>query len=285
MKKRIAIPYSLLIAATLIALFFMFRTADLKNRLDKSTEQEVKISKDISDYESLLTIDSMLIHGNYDSALDSYKTTMETKEMGNRTVQLRIALAERFIALNTGAGNGNELDAMRDTMDRKPSATLRELNAYDSLVFILEKKQVQLNGLRRQLQQGSYGEYLNFKSKKNTQMHYVGEVTNNMANGNGIALLDTGSRYEGEWKDNARHGEGKFYWADGEYYIGSYSNDKRNGLGTYFWPNGEKYVGHWADDKRNGSGIFYGSDGNVVTKGLWKNDKLKEERTGKTSNK
>lgn len=282
MKKRIAIPYSLLFAATLVAVFFMFKTTGLKNRLNKSAEEEAKIRKSIFEYESLFAIDSMLVKGDYKGVLDSYKGDRSTIEMVNNGVQLRIALAERFITLKSGIPNGNGNDTKLDTTQRKPSATLKELNMYDSLNFIVEKKQVQINGLRRQLEQKSYGEYLNFKSKKNSQMHYVGQVTNSMANGIGIALLDTGSRYEGEWKNNARHGEGKFYWADGEYYIGSYTNDKRSGMGTYYWPNGEKYVGQWADDKRNGAGTFYGADGKVITKGVWKNDKLNEERVVKT---
>ena len=193
-----------------------------------------------------------------------------------------MALAKTFAELKASASKDNVPNDMRDSTKMETLTSARELNSYDSLNFIIEKKQVQLNALRAQLERKSFGEYLRFKSKKNNQMHYVGQVKNKKANGIGIALLDTGSRYEGEWKDNERHGQGTFYWADGERYEGSYSNDKRSGLGTYYWPNGEKYVGQWAEDKRNGAGTFYGSDGEVVTKGIWKNDKLKEQRDDKS---
>ena len=136
-----------------------------------------------------------------------------------------------------------------------------QIEQKDSLNFALEKANIQLRNLRSQLKERSFGEYLTFKSKKGNQMHYVGKVNNGMANGYGMALLDTGSRYEGEWKNNQRHGEGSFYWSDGDYYVGHYENAERNGFGTYYFHNGEKYVGDWKDDKRNGDGNFYGKDG------------------------
>jgi hypothetical protein len=281
MKKRIAIPYSLLIVATCVAVYFMFRSTGLEHQLEKRRDELGNVQNELADYEKLLQIDSVLISGDVDSALSAYSQSLELNK-NNRSLELRIALAKKFSELkskNTIA----KVDTIKNAMNSlEILANSRTLNRYDSLSFVLEKKQVQLNALRRQLEQKSFGEYLQFKSKKNNQLHYVGQVKNKKANGIGIALLDTGSRYEGEWKDNERHGEGKFYWPDGEHYEGSYFNDKRTGLGTYYWPNGEKYVGQWADDKRNGAGTFYGSDGEVVTKGIWKNDKLKEQREDKS---
>lgn len=277
MKKRIAIPYSLLVVATVVAVFFMFRSTSYEQELAKRNTELDSIQEEIKENERLLAIDSVLVSGDFDSAMGLYSQSLETNK-GNRSLELRMALARTFSKLKATAIKNSLPNASRDSIKMETFTSARELNSYDSLNFIIEKKQVQLNALRRQLEQKSFGEYLQFKSKKNNRLHYVGQVRKGKANGMGIALLDTGSRYEGEWKDNERHGQGTFFWPDGERYEGNYSNDKRSGLGTYYWPNGEKYVGQWADDKRNGAGIFYASDGEVVTKGIWKNDKLKEQR-------
>src|SRR6056297_153372 len=277
MKKRIAIPYSLLVIATVIALLFMLRNTSLQRELAIQKSKLDSIQNEINHHEGLLVIDSVLVSGDVDGAIGLYSQSLETNK-GNRSVELRMALAKTFSELKANANSPNRDSYPQDSTKTENLFSGEELNRYDSLNFILEKKQVKLNAMRRQLEQKSFGEYLRFKSKKNNQLHYVGQVKNKKANGIGIALFDTGSRYEGEWKNNERHGEGKFYWPDGEYYKGDYTNDKRSGLGTYYWPNGEKYVGQWADDKRNGAGTFYGADGEVVTKGIWKNDKLKERR-------
>ena len=149
----------------------------------------------------------------------------------------------------------------------------------DSVLFVLKKSRMKIQNLQRQLEQKAAGEYLTFQSSKGSKVHYVGQVKNNKAHGEGLALLETGSRYEGDWKENQRHGEGAFYWPDGEYYIGEYKNDKREGRGTYYWPNGEKYVGEWADDKRNGKGSFYNEEGEIITSGIWQNDELVQENS------
>lgn len=253
----------------------------MERKLAKQKSELDGIQKEINQYENLLSIDSVLVSGDVDGALGLYSQSLESNR-GNRSVELRMALAKTLSKLKEDASSTFPESYPKDSTKAEKVRSFRELNSYDSLNFIIEKKQVQLNAIRRQLEQKSFGEYLQFKSKKNNRLHYVGQVRNGKANGKGIALLDTGSRYEGEWKDNERHGQGTFYWPDGERYEGNYSTDKRAGLGTYYWPNGEKYVGQWADDKRNGAGTFYASDGEVVTKGIWKNDKLKEQRDEKS---
>ena len=147
----------------------------------------------------------------------------------------------------------------------------------DSLILALQAAQSKINSLQNRSRPSSSNGYLKFKTSKGTQLHYVGRVKDQKANGFGIALLETGSRYEGNWKDNMRHGRGKFYWSDGQHYEGSYKNDKRHGTGTYFWENGEKYVGEWEDDQRNGQGKFYNKKGKLKANGIWEKDKLAKE--------
>ncbi len=274
MKKRIAIPYLLLAATTIVCLFFMFRAQGYQHQLQKEQVENKKLEHTLSDYEVVTRIDSMLVEGNYAGALDSYNESLSQLADAKEIVPLHIAIAEKMLRLNKEEKPTDTSDAIaKDTTQLLAMASPMEIRKYDSINFALEKTKVQLHSLRKQLQRNSTGQYLTFKSKKGNRMHYVGRVRNGQANGVGIAILDTGSRYEGEWIANQRHGQGAFYWKDGEYYVGNYENDKRNGLGTYYWPNEEKYVGHWKDDKRNGKGTFYSKEGKEIT-GIWKEDKL-----------
>lgn len=277
MEKKKIVVYSLLAITSVLALFFIFKTHGIKNQLEDAARTKASLEKEVNDFNQLLSIDSSLVAGNYGSAIRDYTALLEKNgEVDSIGIGLRIQLARRLAGARQQVNAQNEAAEEIDSLQAKVAGTAEEIRQYDAVSFELEKARVQLARMKGQLQERSFGEYLTFKSKKGNQMHYVGQVKNNQANGFGVALLDTGSRYEGDWKDNQRHGEGTFYWPDGEYYIGSYSDDKRNGLGTYYWPNGEKYTGQWQDDKRNGQGTFYGTDGEVVTRGLWKNDKLVE---------
>lgn len=276
MKKRIIIPYILFGAMFIIALGLFLKTTNLQGDLHQLDARQTDLAKTVTTYEDLASKDSILLSGNYNIALQEYEKI--ARELGDDSmgVRLRIALAEKIKTYSEERTGLLEDTIERDSLNSDQLTSTSEIRRYDSLSFAHEKTKIQLSRLRKQLQEKSFGEYITFKSKKGNQMHYVGRVSKNKANGFGIALLDTGSRYEGEWLNNERHGQGTFYWPDGEYYVGSYSHAKRNGLGTYYWPNGEKYVGFWKDDKRNGQGDFYAADGSILTSGVWKNDKLVE---------
>jgi len=276
MNKRIAIPYSLLIIATSIAVFFMFKTNGLQRQLNQLENARVQLNDLNAQQEELLHIDSMLVAGKYNEAIASYSNSQQRITDGNTIVPLRIALAQKMQQLKTENDTPLTKETEEiDSLNTKPGSP-REIRRFDSISFALKKTKVQLKAIQVQLRKKSFGEYLTFKSKKGNIMHYVGQVKNGMANGTGIALLDTGSRYEGQWLANKRHGEGIFYWSDGERYEGTFKEDTRSGLGTYHWPNGDKYTGQWKEDKRNGQGSFFGKDGKVF-KGIWKNDKLVEQ--------
>ncbi|UII76302.1 hypothetical protein LV716_00470 [Flagellimonas sp. HMM57] len=287
MNKAKNIGMILLVVMVLIATYGFFKITSLKKQLKTSEDKASGMFKKVSEYDELLRIDSLLVLGEYDSAINAYTSQLSDKDVEEASgIQLRIDIAKKLSNLNRSQ-QFSELDLTeKDSLDSiqnvRISSIPREIKQYDSLNFVLEKTKVELVGIKRQLQRKSFGEYITFTNKKGSQFHYVGEVKNNKANGYGIALLNTGSRYEGEWKDNQRHGEGNFYWADGEHYSGNYINDQRTGYGTYYWPNGEKYTGQWKDDKRNGEGVFYGADNQVVTQGIWKNDKLVEEDKSKS---
>ncbi|WP_344820933.1 hypothetical protein [Aquimarina gracilis] len=279
------ILYGLLTIAIIGAVFSMFQTKKLHKKLKESQIKETQAASKIAFQNKLLQIDSMLVKGQYKSAIDAYKKQFDTVVDNFSTdVKLRIELAQQLMDFSIGTSINDSISDEQqklDSINANYAATPFEIRRYDSLNFVLEKTRVQLSRMKKQLQKKSGGQYLTFKNTKKHKLHYVGQVRNNKANGYGIALFDTGSRYEGEWQDNLRHGEGSFYWPDGESYQGEYQNDRRNGMGTYFWPNGEKYTGHWKNDQRDGEGVFYGKDGKIVTQGVWKDDKLIEENKDK----
>ncbi|WP_405382241.1 MORN repeat-containing protein [Maribacter sp. LLG6340-A2] len=275
MKKKEITLYGLLAILSILVIYFGIKSNSLQKEIGESSKVKEELDVLVTGNKELIAIDSVLIEGDYNKAIASYNSTLENHEELNSVIPLRIALAEKL--------RQNEIQSIsitdnksisKDSTNIAPSIQ-NELRSIDSLNFALEKARVQLTNMRKQLNNKSFGEYLSFTTKKGTALHYVGQVKNNMANGLGIAVLETGSRYEGEWKDNERNGQGTFYWSDGEYYIGSYKNDMRSGEGTYFWPNGEKYKGQWKNDKRNGKGIFHKKEGSVIS-GVWEDDKLIE---------
>lgn len=284
-KRTQLLPYALLGLSIALLFFYVFKAASLKKKLVAAEENQKHTIEQAAYQQKILHIDSMLVRGEYNSAINAYNSEIGNKDIDDVSgIALRIELAQHLLKMQNGQNTDQEVLAMRDSLDSvqmNRTALPTEIRRYDSLNFALEKTKVQLTNMRRRLQNKTVGEYLAFTNTKGSQMHYVGQVKNGMANGFGVALLNTGSRYKGEWRNNQRHGEGSFYWADGEYYIGNYTQDKRNGLGTYYWPNGEKYVGQWKDDKRNGEGVFYGKDGEIVTKGIWSDDKLEQKNQEK----
>ncbi|WP_324027318.1 hypothetical protein QSV08_05550 [Maribacter sp. BPC-D8] len=275
MKKRDVTLYGLLAIISVLAIYFGIKSSTLENEIGNSSKAKEELNVLVTGNKELVAIDSVLMKGDYNKAIESYNTTLENHEELNSVIPLRIALAQKLMQndIKSNSEKVNE-EISIDSIAIAP-VNQSEIRSIDSLNFALEKARVQLSNMRKQLNNKSFGEYLSFSSKKGTALHYVGQVKNNKANGAGIAVLETGSRYEGEWKDNLREGNGTFYWPDGEYYIGSYKDDMRNGEGTYFWPNGEKYKGQWKNDKRNGKGIFHKKEGSVIS-GIWENDKLKD---------
>jgi len=283
--KTNIITYSALTIAILVALYSVFQTQKIKKKLRDVEAKEVEHTKNSVIEKTLSQIDSVLITGDYQSALDAYQEQfVGIVNDDNLNVKFRIEVAQQFMNLNNESSikkPKKDSISIENTNTSKDIISPVELRAYDSLAFVLEKTKTQLGRIKKQLTNKSYGEYLTFSNPKHHQLHYVGQVRNNKANGLGIAIFDTGSRYEGYWSDNLRQGEGSFYWSDGQYYKGEYDKDLRNGIGTYVWPNGEKYVGQWKNDQRDGEGVFYDKAGKVITKGIWKKDKLMNEQKDK----
>ena len=268
--------------ASALAGYFYIQVRGLQNELSELTTKESELATNAQVQQQLNEIDALLFEGEYAKAIAAYRSGLKSKgDSGHAAaIEMRINFARNVLSSLKPAEiltDSNSINSNADSIRTLNAALPEEVRKYDSVSFALDKANLQIQNLRRQLQKKNSGEYLTFKTSKGKRLHYVGQVKNKKANGRGVALLVTGSRYEGEWKNNLREGSGAFYWPDGQYYIGDYKADKRHGKGTYYWPNGEKYIGQWADDHRNGEGTFYGKDGEIIAKGMWKNDKLDEQ--------
>lgn len=274
-SKTNIISYSLLAVTGLLAIYFIIKTQQLSAELNQVNEQIQSIEKTyaFNQPKNLESIDSLLLTGRYSEAIRAYQKQLNQAEEADfeRALQIRINLAGQL--LKSALRQIEEKDSSSTAqIVTAPLITQEDVRQFDSLNFVLDKANIRINYLERQLKENTSGAYLTFSTSKGRQAHYVGRVKDKMANGRGVALLSSGSRYEGEWKNNLRHGEGTFYWPDGEYYTGEYKSDKRHGLGTYHWPNGERFTGLWENDQRNGQGTFYGEKGEI--RGTWKDDEL-----------
>jgi hypothetical protein len=129
---------------------------------------------------------------------------------------------------------------------------------------------------------------------------YIGQFRDNMMNGYGFMLKESGDYYEGEWCNAAFHGQGAFVLPNHDFYIGrwvegvmqgygtskNYQGMHRQGLkhgvgklekptGTYegnfvgneeqgycsFKVDGETYDGEWSNGKPHGQGAFTWANG------------------------
>lgn len=235
----------------------------------------------------LINADQHFISGQYDQALDSYKSIGSIKNfVDSSLLAIRIQRIREIktnkdtlfqdyrtlqYALNTVSSTNdslsNAIDSLHLVYTTKLTNNEQEKEALEDLIATQQKK----------LQRKDKIQVITFKNQQGNTVHYLGEVQEDKANGGGIGIWDTGGIYKGEWKDNARHGKGTYTWKDGHRYEGDFVNDTREGQGTYYWSSGEKYEGQWKDGKRNGKGILYDKDNNVSYEGLWVDDKVAQK--------
>ena len=105
---------------------------------------------------------------------------------------------------------------------------------------------------------------------------YTGEVVGEKRDGYGVMEYGGSVRYEGEWKNYTIHGYGKYTFANGNYYEGYFENYKQvKGKMTY--TDGTSYYGDWKNGKRHGFGVRYNKLGDVITVGVWKDDKCEQK--------
>lgn len=242
--------------------------------------------------EKLKTIqlaDDYFFKGDYGQAKTSYNSILNTYDLNelqeNRIKQkiqridevesTKEVLTDEIRAYQfTLRNKQNEIDSLQEVITENKSENQNELASKNQTI---ESLQDEIKQKKKALSKKEDVQVISFKNEKDDIIHYLGEVSDDKANGGGIGIWKTGGLYKGDWKDNKRHGEGEYEWSDGHRYKGEFQNDTREGEGTYYWPSGEKYVGEWSDGKRNGEGILYDKDGNVQYAGKWKDDKIAEK--------
>lgn len=288
-SKRFLIPTLLLFATTAFGIYHFLKSNQLAQELQSERNLLGEREQTLSIYQQLLSVDSLFHRGQYANALADYRK-LDTLAAIEGALSARMKHGRWLVNVMADLDSFQK-KALREEVERPtfinrppiqpiqiPKLEEASTDQYDSLTFALLKAQVQIQNLEGQLKNSVSSNYLTFKSSKGNAVYYVGAVKNEKANGNGVALLSTGSRYIGSWKNNKKQGTGNFYWQDGAYYEGAYEADKRSGQGTYHFPSGELYVGGWKNDLRDGKGIFYDKKGKVIAKGIWREDELIEKQ-------
>lgn len=293
---------NLLIGALLViliagALFNKRQTDEGQLALANATAKISILQDSVRSLARVISADSILFSGDLPAARKAYQTAAANDSLA------AFKLASRLQHIASILRTSRTLDTLRQRFQRRkpfaalplpastplpplvstyPDGSLSAPPRVDSVRLALHKAQADIRRLEQLLsQRKTINNYLTFMSGAGNETYYVGEVSRGKADGNGVALLSTGSRYEGEWMKNQKHGQGTFYWNDGAYYEGSYRNDHRNGKGTYHFPDGSKFVGEWRDDVRQGPGVYYNKKGKPVTRGVWDNDQLVKRKQKK----
>ena len=83
--------------------------------------------------------------------------------------------------------------------------------------------------------------------EKTGEGKYIGEIENELPNGQGTFTKSNGEKYEGEWKDGLMHGQGTYNWLYGKKYVGEWKDGEKWNITNYDrygnimgkWVNGE----------------------------------------------
>lgn len=249
--------------------------AEARSRIDT-------LESELTEKQRIDALDSLLFRGEYEEALQAYGASDSFPGLADRMDHLQtvVALQVRLEVLRNRAEHQSltpitQLELPNSVVPQMPKANIT-LDRDDSLSIALLQSEAQIRTLQQRFDAYTGPNYLVFTSREGNQVYYVGEIEDGRANGNGVAILSTGSRYIGRWRNNQKHGIGEFYWRDGAWYEGEYEDDFRSGQGTYHFPDGAKYVGGWEDDLRSGNGVYYNKKGRIVAEGTWSNDELVE---------
>ncbi len=239
-------------------------------------------------YKNVIQSDGIIIMtGDYKGGLESYTQMLPSATQEQISfINERIKEIKKVTKMQVEgeSGNINTFDLIVERNNQTIASLETSIDSVkqvfnlkiDSLKDKTRQLATELSSKPKEVTTKSNVKVISFKNENGNLIHYLGEVSNEKANGGGIGIWTSGSIYRGDWKNNKRHGKGTFEWADGVKYVGDYLNDHREGEGTYYWTNGERYEGEWKSDKRTGYGIWYDADGNIRFEGAWENDKPKK---------
>lgn len=287
-KNAIFILYVIISIAVLIGVFSWANKEQTRLYNLVSKDQE-KLKTAIQENKLLAAIqlgDHHFINGNTEKAKEQYISILNNLNLNSIQKGLVEQKLEAINSIKDSSSlmsnelsayqfklkeNNKVIDSLDLVVEQIKSNSLRETKSYKKIVSDLKKD---LKKKESELTEERSVQTISFKNDNGDVIHYLGKIDDEMANGGGIGIWNTGSLYKGDWKDNQRHGKGEFTWSDGHKYKGEFEKDVRQGNGIYYWPSGEKYEGQWSDGKRNGQGTLYDKDGNIQYQGEWKNDKI-----------
>ncbi len=266
------ISNALLIGALLLVAVFGFRWY--------STHQDNK-QKAI-----LIQAENYFIQGEYEEAFELYEQ-LTKKFIDEDFINLRKELA----GLNDYADASDEFQQLKlnliDLLDecplsKKTTESLEE-KSLASLALLLKECYIEAKIFKQEksalVEALSSVKYLNFTNERGFSIHYLGEVRDSIASGEGIGIWDNDLFYRGAWKNNKREGKGYFKTPKDETYEGEFSNDRRNGFGKYVFRNGDYYVGEWKDGERSGYGTVISAKGDTLVHGFWEKDRYDRRKT------
>jgi hypothetical protein len=92
---------------------------------------------------------------------------------------------------------------------------------------------------------------------------YEGDFVNNLKNGIGVMVWQSGDKYIGEWKAGYITGKGKLIYKDGRIYEGDFLKDQIEGKGTMIYKDGSKYIGDFKNGLKNGQGKYTYANGTI----------------------
>lgn len=257
------------------------QTLERKKNLDSIQGRE-------SFLQDFLIIDNNYILGQYEKAVEGYEEISVHKyktPFEQDLIDLRLKRINEI--LNNIDTLSADIEAYRFSLNKAKEEIDLLKQEQDSLIQIERSEKEELNRKiaelneevkekNKALSRKEKVQVISFRNEKGNLIHYLGEISDGMANGGGVGIWDTGGLYKGNWKDNQRHGEGTYTWKDGHKYEGNFVEGVREGQGTYYWSSGEKYVGEWKNNMRNGQGTLYDRDNNISYEGLWVDDKVKK---------
>lgn len=89
---------------------------------------------------------------------------------------------------------------------------------------------------------------------------YEGQYFNNLPEGYGKLIYNTGITYVGHFHEGQYHGKGTLTTYEGEY-VGEFKYGSFDGYGTFSYSNGDIFTGNYINGIRQGKGILYYNGG------------------------
>lgn len=271
-KKNSNFTILFVVVMLLVASFFAFQWYGVKNEL----QEKVKLTE----------AENLFIEAEYEKAFEIYNSldlTYVDKDFINLRKELAGMLDYSDASEDFNQLKINLIDLLAECPLSKKTSDNIEEKSLASLAILLKECYMEAKYLKNEkasiVESLSSIKYLNFENERGFNIHYLGQVQDSTAYGDGVGIWDNDMFYRGQWENNKREGQGYFKTAKDETYEGQFRNDRRNGYGKYVFRNGDYYVGEWKDGERYGYGTVIDKKGDTIVHGYWENDRYNRRKT------